>query len=84
MLRSLGCDEQTEAAILNQTTDPQEVMSMWMGRVEKLEMPKNNEEDNCSPPSNTTTLNIWRIMELGFPEELAFNALMVSVCFFFF
>ena len=79
VLRQMGCDQSTIDDILSTTTDTQVAARIALAKLGKGQ-PAPSQGTHVSPSPGATTLNIWRLSELGFPEELAFNALMASVC----
>lgn len=79
VLHQMGCDQNMIDDILSVTTDTQVAARMALAKLGKGQS-GSGEGTHVSPSPGSTTLNIWRLSELGFPEELAFNALMASVC----
>ena len=79
VLRQMGCDHSMIDEILRSTTDTQVAARMALAKLGHGQG-ASSQGTHVSPSPGATTLNIWRLSELGFPEELAFNALMASVC----
>ena len=72
-LHELGCNDEQIESVLEKTNDVQEATKLG------LQMLGINTRSPLSPPT-AEALNVWRLTELGFPEDLAFNALMATVC----
>ena len=74
-----GTQKQIEA-ILAKTSDAKEATRLGFQQM-GVALDRSSRSPLSSPSQET--LKVWRLTELGFAEDLAFNALMAAVCLFF-